>query len=161
MIYQWDSGGNCPVDPSRLSWRLPSAVAERVRPTKRVRTMSISVDVGGCLVCFPVWIEGTISGRFDELKVTSPGPDEIALPVFTDHDGAQAFVNTGKVDGYESILIEISDPLIFVGLLSILQRDEVTHVIFDPYKSNRFRFSIGKVIDDFADQITKIANLPE
>jgi hypothetical protein len=94
--------------------------------------MADSFEVGGFLVCFPVWLIGDSNTHDINRLLKATGEDEKESPImFTDMDGAQACVDASPSPD-EYALMPVEDPITLLGLLVLLKHKGFTDVVFDP-----------------------------
>lgn len=122
----------------------------------------MKIDIDGFLVCFPIYLSTGESGSIGDVELLSDPDGNNGLPVFTDDDLGQRFIDSGWPAKGEfgtdfnrdTGLVRIADPLAFAGLLCLLQRRErVSYVIFDSVQTKGHQCSIDQVIDSIGTQI--------
>ncbi len=97
------------------------------------------------MIQFPVWLIGRRDGFIKGL-VKSTANGHSAVPLFTDNDLAQTFLDASPYpDIYE--IRQFSD-LELLGVTTILQTIGVTHVIADPNKTRAEAFELSELQKD-------------
>jgi hypothetical protein len=103
----------------------------------------------GFFVTFPVWLIGDSTGEFrGMLKVKDKKDGSVALLVFTDNDLAESFVESAPQPA-ACRLISIPTTLAFIGLLTVLERQGIKNVAFDPTRENFEPRSVSELQDEF------------
>jgi hypothetical protein len=103
----------------------------------------------GFLVPFPIWLIGDITGKLRGLlKSQNPNDNSLAVVVFTDQDLAQTALDSSPQPSAHR-LISIPTTLAFIGLLFILEKQGIPHVIFDPTEKKVETRLVTELLDEF------------
>lgn len=80
---------------------------------------------------FPLWMLSHPDLRISSILRAHHADGEVAVPLFTDQAGAQAFLRAGPMAG-QYVLRAFRGELELLGALVLLEERAVTHVLIDP-----------------------------